>query len=322
MWTDFNFLWKKVDGWGLLKQYAKTGVLPYVLLQSLLTGTSHKALELLRLGVQLKTQKKLRKKYFHCLHKFDADHSSDVLDKTLYTQNVWICWLQGMEQAPELVQKCYASIQRHITDREIVLITAKNRKDYVTFPDYIEQKYEAGIITHTHFSDLLRVALLAKYGGTWIDATVFCSGGTIPKYMLDSDFFVFQNLKPGSDGHVLNISSWFITARANNKIVSAVQALLLTYWENNKFLIDYFLLHHFFMLVIDFYSQEWKAVIPFSNSIPHILLLRLFEPYNEECCNELKKICPFHKLAYKRAVKEFAKKGTYYDRIVRNNVGH
>ena len=138
-------------------------------------------------------------------------------------------------------------------------IRDRNRKEYIVFPDYIEQQYEAGIITHTHFSDLLRVALLAKYGGTWIDATVFCTGGVVPSYMLDSDFFVFQNLKPGADGHVLNISSWFMTAYAENKMVLAVRKLLYEYWKENDRLIDYFLLHHFFSMVMDFYADDWNC---------------------------------------------------------------
>ena len=33
-------------------------------------------------------------------------------------------------------------------------------------------KYKKGIFTRTHFSDILRLELLTKYGGTWIDASV------------------------------------------------------------------------------------------------------------------------------------------------------
>lgn len=84
--------------------------------------------------------------------------------------------MQGMENAPALVQKCYESLKINLKDREIILITAQNRKEYAILPDYIEEKYRKGIITHTHFSDLLRVELLCKYGGTWIDSTVYCSG--------------------------------------------------------------------------------------------------------------------------------------------------
>ena len=34
---------------------------------------------------------------------------------------------------------------------------------------------DSGQITKTHLSDLLRLELLIRYGGTWIDATVFCT---------------------------------------------------------------------------------------------------------------------------------------------------
>lgn len=307
---------KKLDGWLLLNQWRKAGVLPYAVAQVCLTGVSYKSLELVRLGVQQKILHKLKKRYLPILESFDEEWKSGrYAMKQESCPRIWICWMQGMEDAPKLVQDCYSSICEHITEREIVLVTAKNRKEYVVFPDYIEQKYEAGVITHTHFSDLLRVALLAEYGGTWIDATVFCVGGVIPRYMLDSDFFVFQNLKPGADGHVSNISSWFITAKTGHKFVLAVRDLLFAYWKTENVLVDYFIFHLFFSMIMDFYADDWKKVIPFSNSVPHILLLRLFEPYNEECYEELKRICPFHKLAYKRTPEEFALKGTFYDVI-------
>ena len=70
------------------------------------------------------------------------------------------------------------------------------------------------------------------------------------------------------------------------------------------------------MMVAEFYQDDWKKIIPYPNSIPHILLLRLFEPYKEEVWAELKKICPFHKLAYKRSKEDFEKKDTYYDIIL------
>ena len=38
------------------------------------------------------------------------------------------------------------------------------------------EKWEKGRIPAAMFSDLLRVELLIKYGGTWIDSTVLCTG--------------------------------------------------------------------------------------------------------------------------------------------------
>lgn len=306
----------RLGGRSLLKQWLRAGVLPYAAVQAALTGLSRKSLEIVRLGVQLKIQRKLQKKYLPALKRFDKEWRKGAYAAVEGgRRRVWICWLQGMDNAPGLVKKCYASIREHIRDREIVLITSANRKDYIELPDYIERKYEAGIITHTHFSDLLRVALLAKYGGTWIDATVFCTGESIPGYMLDSDFFVFQNLKPGADGHVLNMSNWFITTNAGSKLILAIRDLLFAYWKEKNYVVDYFIFHMFFAMIVEFYAEDWKKVIPYSNSVPHILLLRLFERYDGECYEELKKICPFHKLSYKFSQEKASLKGTYYDVI-------
>lgn len=315
--TEFIREFKKAGGFRLLLQYLKSGIAFYAFFQLILTGKSHKALEILRLGIQLKTQKRLRKKYGYLLKENTAVQPPSTENKI--SDKIWICWLQGIEQAPELVKLCYNSIRKNIENKEIIVITERNRRNYIALPEWIEQKYEKGIITHTHFSDILRIALLARYGGTWIDATVFCSGKNIPDYMLNSNFFLFQNLKPGADGHVLNISSWFITAQKGQKIILAVEKMIYEYWKKNNYQADYFLLHHFFSLTRETFHTEWKNVIEYPNSMPHILLMNLFEPFNIEQYEALTQICPFHKLAYKRSHEDFLRKGTYYDYIKNKN---
>ncbi|RAZ02631.1 capsular biosynthesis protein, partial [Klebsiella oxytoca] len=69
----------------------------------------------------------------------------------------------GMDRAPHLVRACYRSLRENLPDKEIILITSENMSDYVTFPDYIIEKWEKGQITHTHMTDLLRLELLIQY---------------------------------------------------------------------------------------------------------------------------------------------------------------
>ena len=303
----------KVGGISLLKEYARNGVLPYVCLQLAISGFSKKSLEIVRNGVSLKIYHKLRKRYKKALDEFDNNYHE--LQQT-HSKKVWVCWMQGMENAPELVQRCFRSLEDNLKDREIVLITSSNLEQYTDFPKYILEKYKKGLITHTHFSDLLRVELLCRYGGTWIDATVFCSGGDIPSYMLDSELFMFQNLKPGADGSVLNISSWFMTSCANNKIMLAVRALLWEYWKKEDRLIDYFLVHHFIMMAQEYYKEDWKMMVQYPNSMPHILLLMLYDDFNQKKWDAVTSVCPFHKLTYKSTAEELAKEGTYYKYIM------
>lgn len=313
--SNFKSIFKKVGGKEILKQYARAHVLSFALFQTLLNGFSKKSLEIVRLAVDNKILKKLRKKNKKFVSDFKENLKTEELQH-IHSNKIWICWLQGIENAPPLVQKCYQSIKENIKDREVILLTADNYHDYVQFPDYIQEKIDKGIISRTHMSDLLRLELLIKYGGTWIDATVFCSGNNIPDYMLDSDLFVFQCLKPGLDGHVKSISSWFITAYSNHPILILTRELLYNYWKKKKSMINYFLIHLFFQLATEAYPEEWKKVVPFSNSLPHILLLRLFENYDKTVWNAAISMTPFHKLSYKFSDEQKELKDTYYKKIV------
>lgn len=308
----FLAIYQKVGGREILRQYRQNHVFCFALRQTLSQGFSKKGLELVRLSVNHKILRKLRKKYRKTIARFREQYTPQPQKRS---NKVWVCWLQGMQSAPALVQACYASLQKHLSDREIILLTEENHKCYVNFPAHIQQKIDSGIISKTHFSDLLRLELLINHGGTWVDATVFCSGGQIPGYMLDSDLFLYQALKPGLDGHPTCISSWFMTACTNHPILLLTRRLLYAYWEKNKKLSDYFLLHDCFQLAIETYPREWERVIPMCNSLPHILLLRLFEPYDAQVWLAVQNATPFHKLTYKFTPEDAQKEGTYYAQL-------
>lgn len=310
-------IFKKQGGYKLIKEYFSAGVLFTALNQFVVLGHSRTALEILRLSTQIKIKQKLKKKYYYVLKKFNKTYDYSIPNTV--SNKVWICWLQGMENAPFLVQKCYESIKKNLKDREIVLITSNNFKDYVSLPNYILEKWSSGVITNTHFTDLLRIELLIKYGGMWIDATVYCSCSRdyIPDYFFDSDLFLYQSLKPGRDGHSHIISSWLISAKTNNKILLATRALCYEYWKINNRMIDYFLLHDFISIVSDFYSEDWLNIVPRDNSTPHILLLRLFDKYDEKIWKAVTEQTPFHKLSYKfLSQQDCQQEGTFYKKII------
>jgi len=308
----FIQLFKKVGGAEILRQYTQSGVLLLALTETLLLGFSQKALELVRLIVKNRLVRKLRKKYRHFISNFKENFQPLPRDNS---KKIWVCWFQGIENAPHLVQQCYRTLNEQLPDREIVLLTEENFRNYVTLPSFIEEKAKQGIIPKAHFSDLIRLELLIRHGGTWIDSTVLCSGGNIPSYMLDSQLFLFQNLKPGTDGQSTRISNWFITACTNHPLLMLTRDLLYEYWKKHNKLVDYFIFHDLFELAIEAYPEEWNAVIPFPNSIPHILLLRLFTPYDHDLWSALKDMTPFHKLSYKHTPEQLSLKGTYYETL-------
>ena len=311
--NEFISLFRKVNGKLILREYFNAHVLGFALAQTVFVGLSKKSLEIVRLSASNRIVNKLEKKYRTFIKEYKKNAPRDL--PRVRSDKVWILWLQGMENAPSLIQRCYQSLKEKLKDKEIILLSENNYRDYVKFPKYIQEKIDSGLISKTHMSNLVRLELLIHYGGTWIDSTVFCSGTNIPRYILDSDLFVYQCLKPGLDGHRVCISSWLMTACTNHPILLLTRALLYRYWKEYDRLLEYHLFHDMFQLAIEAYPEEWKKVIPFSNASPHILLLRLFEPFDQEIWNAVTAQTAFHKLSYKFEDQKIA--GTYYERLIK-----
>ena len=216
-------------------------------------------------------------------------------------KTIWICWLQGLEYAPALVKKCCQSVSDNKPDEyDLVIITKENLQDYIDLPDFIWKKYESSIISNTHLSDIIRIQLLYEYGGCWIDATVYCST-KIPRYLLEGNLFVFKwSLL---DQSTLQMSSWWMQAVKGEKIISDVRDMLFSYWQEEKRLRNYFLLHIIFSKVINedsFNLATFRNIPYFCNSVPHILARKMEFEFNAEDWNLIKKMSAVHKLSYKR----------------------
>lgn len=210
---------------------------------------------------------------------------------------IWICWLQGEENAPELVRACINSIRCNFSTHEVIILSEKNISTYIQFPEYIEKKWKEKKFGAAHFSDLLRTALLCQYGGIWIDATVLCTSNDIPTAITESPLFVYQIIDLIRwDREPIVASSWFISSYSNHPILLLTRALLYKYWETNEYTENYFLFHIFFAIATRRYKDEWKKVPVYTNQSPHTLQFELGEPYNESRWNEITRMSVFHKL--------------------------
>lgn len=274
-------------------------------------GRDRKSLELVRLGVNNKFKKKMNSRYSYVIHTEKTPIKK--INKTVKSDVIWIVWFQGINNAPDLVKKCYESLQHFLSDKRIIVIDSTNMNQYISLPDIILKKRENGEIKDAHFSDIVRAELLATYGGTWMDATLLLTGNDFPKSFFDSEIFFYQKIKPGSNGDGLGVSSWFIHAKPEQEIIMNTREMLLEYWKKNKTLKDYFLFHYFLSISRDYYESSNRQVPKFSNSSPHLLLLELNDKYEENRFNDICKMTSIHKLSYK----DLPKQGdTMYDYII------
>ena len=261
---------------------------------------------------------KLRKKYKKHIVKLvsDINSSYDNLPHE-HSNKIWACWLQGFSSAPDLVKICYQSLLDNFSDtHEIIEITETNFTDYVQIPDYIIQKFKKGFITRTHLSDLIRLELLIKYGGTWIDSTVLFTGKKLPDYMFDSELFMFQSIGPQLFGRATSSESWFITSIQNHKILLLTRELLYLYWKEYNVLIDYWLIYDFVELAIEQFEDEWRKVIPFGQTDIHILQERMLWPFDKNVFDSMVNRVGMQKLNWKLDENQLKIEGTYYHYLI------
>lgn len=139
-------------------------------------------------------------------------------------------WLQGRDQAPDLVRICLDRWEELNPDHRLHLLTEADVGPLLATAGIAAQK-----IAPQALSDIVRSILLAREGGIWIDATL------LPVRPLDEwlpplsagGFCAFE--RPGPDRH---LSSWFLASSANNPVMRLWLREVLRFWRRKRRLVD------------------------------------------------------------------------------------
>ena len=167
---------------------------------------------------------------------------------------IYYCWFQGEENLPILARCCYNSLKENAGDYKIIFITEKNFTDYIDLPSQVVDKIRSGKITRVHFTDILRVNLLERYGGLWLDATILV---TEPldnyKKFWRLPFYTQKFTKDKDNAHPItkgfgaysSYGRWggFIqgTSILHNPLYTFAKDFFNEYWKDFDELIDYVL---------------------------------------------------------------------------------
>jgi len=238
---------------------------------------------------------------------------------------VWILWWQSEEAMPPIIHATINSI-RAATNKKVVLITLKNIKDYIEVPDFIWGKYIRKQMGPAHFSDYVRVALLEKYGGLWIDSTVLCTN-MIPDWIYNEQFFTIRAIDKVTD----ELDEKYVAkGRWNTQVLGTnmkdtsffkiVRILLEQYWSRYNYMIDYLMFDDVILYAYENYPDIKKSIdaVPISNLKMHSLLPIINSEYNQNLWIGLTKNTILFKLTYKGNFKENVNgKETFYGYILR-----
>lgn len=227
---------------------------------------------------------------------------------------IWLCWLQGYDNAPVIVQRCRESVYKNTADYQVIELCQENIDQYVEVPDYINIKHNEGIIPHAHYTDYVRTLLLTKYGGVWIDSTIFLTGG-LPDYINGHELFCYQYSNVGK----MCMGCCLLSSPANNIIMIQMKRLLEEYWRHENRLVSYSIYHLFWTMVVshnDKTRTEWAKVPKVYGSNIVLLWEGLFTPFSERRFNQIKSLTTIHKLSYKYPKENEKLKDTFFQRII------
>lgn len=228
--------------------------------------------------------------------------------------SVWLCWWQGEEAMPEIVKACIASVRAHVKDRRVILITEENYGSYVSIPDWAVEKFRRGILSPTHFSDILRLHLLAEYGGIWLDASMFCTATpeewSLPLWSIKRPGYLHCSVAAGS------FATYGMGCRGEMRWIFVIfRDRLLTYWKKKDFLVDYLLLDYLMVLARNHCSAmetAFRAVPPNQPNCDELCKV-LGEPFDEKRWMQMKQDTCLFKLTWKqRFPREKNGKLTFY----------
>ena len=233
---------------------------------------------------------------------------------------IWSIWWQGEENAPEVVKACFASVRKHCGKRDFKVITKENFRDYIQIPEHILRKVDSGIISLTHLSDILRFYLLSRYGGMWIDATIFVADD-IAEEIFNSDYYVIRH-EENFYSYGVNRDRWITylqAAKKNSILCSFGYDFLVEYWKKQNFLIDYMLIDY----VVELAYQEFPEVknlldsVPLNNPENEGLRPLLNSKWDEKKFAALIRSTNFFKLTYKhKFIKNISVHKTFYGKII------
>lgn len=308
-------LFQKFGGFRLVKGYFKLGVLGIVIKECVKGTLKRKSADEVYYAYQHIIVKAVQEQYKSVMSEALKTYTEKQLDKQR-SNIIWYCWLQGIENAPSIIHICLSSLKKQIAGKDIRVVDDSNRHQLVELPEFIETKWKKKLIPPAMFADLLRLELLIKYGGTWIDSTILCTGSNYLPECLDADLFFFQ-FKKNENAPFAGISNWFITSCQNNVLLMALRDMLYAYWKDHDCVLEYFIFHRFFDMIAEERPDE-VSKIPYAYS-PNVLALghNWGRTFKQDTWERLISVVAFHKLAYKIEDSVVKDKSNYYNYIVK-----
>lgn len=198
-----------------------------------------------------------------CYKDFNDDSKLDGdIDDIKLNDNkhyIWVFWWQGINCMPDIISRCYKQLILTNNDYDIVFLDKNNFHEYVELPTYILSSIGKNI-SITHFSDILRVNLLYKYGGVWVDSTLFFLKKIPIEYFTYNFFSIKDNINSSMSVAKHRWTTFFICSTKNSIFMEQLIYMFNTYIKKHNKFIDYLLIDYFIDIIYN-NNEEFKNII-------------------------------------------------------------
>ena len=239
-------------------------------------------------------------RYYYAALQEEKNHSYNTINEK-NKKNIWTAWFQGEDNEPEVIQLTIASIRKYANLHEVIVLTDDNISDYLDVPDNLQQKYRKGTIGKAAYADLIRLMVLAKYGGIWVDATILLNDPfdekcyDLPFYSIGVDDDKSQYIS--SNRWIAGI----IGSKVNSKYSFILSTMFNQYWTEHELYIDYFIIDYLITLIYINDEDFRKTVDSFRKMQFHTNKIKeiINKPYDEVCLMNLLPKGQMYSLTYR-----------------------
>ena len=233
---------------------------------------------------------------------------------------IWTLWMQGYENAPELVKSTIDSIRKfaELNNFQFILLEENTIEKYIVFPKLIKEKMDLGVIDYTKISDILRVSLLAKYGGTWVDATIYM------KEEFDSSLLLqnYYTIKTGGiEDYSPNISNnrwkgFFLSG--NSSLFSFTRDFFFEYYSRYDIAVDYLLIDYIFDMAYKYDEKIKNQMLELEKSNPNLFWLEshLGDKFDQKVWDNITETTKVFKTTYKLSGEIKSNKNNFYSKLI------
>lgn len=260
----------------------------------------------------------LEKNFIHLLRKYQNNTEREKREVISKDAPIWVFWWQGREKMPEIIEMCLVSKIRNSGNHPVILLTEENIKNYIQFPEYVWNQFYRKQLRIQHLADMIRVQLIKRYGGLWLDASIYCARP------LDESIFqmAVYTLKGEEDKKYVSKNQWttfVIGGQKGNTLCSFLDEFFIQYCKTGKPFIDYFMLD----CAINFAYKNIPQVkedldlVPKTQGDYYWLNRNLEMPLTEKLLNEYRQeASSFYKIAWNKKLKKESWKYTFFEYLL------